>query len=495
MKEILLVYDRSEEDAASQLEDELTRAFKKKGEAPAVTRAGNEENARSHLPGEFSLVITALNIRKGPTAPLAMGAEQGIELLRWMNFNQMNTPSILVAPTYTEKLRSAQPELGNCYVVLSGVNMVQDIVAHALQLAYAKPAKFLDVEIRLRSRTQWEYKLVGKGFAYDLGKYLAVDGPAIDDLDAFSSAIGSAPNWQDVLQRIGNKLMDMMSRERSFPYELGVGLSLAGGEDKACVRFVVGPESHSLMLEAVSCPHASDRYWMLSAPVYRRLQLNGATTGGFLFQGGQQTSCLIIDAATSGYFDDLKLYLGKLKSVSTECDWVQSLLNENRKKFNIGDVRLLRAKPGEAPLAQQVKEALESRDWGIVHFAGHSYEKNGSGCIFFPGAVEGSVDRVDLNRFSDWLRRATFTYFSSCDSGAGPFVFGLASRQASNILAFRWEIDDALAFEYAQEFYQRLFDGRSLERAFLKARQQMHGMHPDDRIWAAPILIKQLGDS
>jgi hypothetical protein len=273
------------------------------------------------------------------------------------------------------------------------------------------------------------------------------------------------------------------------------GLDQAGGEDKARVQFVVHPELHSLMLEAVSCPRMRDKYWMLSAPVYRRLLVGGATTGGYIFQGGQKLNCLIIDATTSGPVEDLKLYLGKLNSVSTECDWVQHLLNEKRKDFNIGEVRLLRARPGEALLSQQVKEALESRDWGIVHFAGHSYEKNGAGWIFFPGTVKGSVDRVELNRFSDWLRRATFTYFSSCDSGAGPFVFGLANRQVSNILAFRWEIDDALAFEYAQEFYMRLFDGRSLERAFLKARQQMHELHPDDRIWAAPILIKQLGDS
>jgi CHAT domain-containing protein len=204
---------------------------------------------------------------------------------------------------------------------------------------------------------------------------------------------------------------------------------------------------------------------------------------------------LIIDATTSGYVDDLKLYLGKLKNVSEECDWVLDWLNKNRSKSNIGDVRLLRAKAGEAPLAQQVKEALESREWGLVHFAGHSYANNGAEYIFFPGAMEGSLDRVDLNRFSDWLRRATLTYFSSCDSGAGPFVFALANRRVSNILAFRWEIDDALAFEYAKEFYQNLFNVRSIEQAFFKARKKMHELHPDDRIWAAPILIKQLADS
>ena len=94
-----------------------------------------------------------------------------------------------------------------------------------------------------------------------------------------------------------------------------------------------------------------------------------------------------------------------------------------------------------------------------------------------------------------WLRRATFTYFSSCDAGAGPFIFSLASQRVSNILGFRWEIKDLLGSAFAQEFYKHLFQTRSLEKAFLKARQQMYEQYPKDRIWAAPILIKQLSDS
>jgi hypothetical protein len=493
MKEILLVFDRSEADAATLLESELVRAFSEKGEAAVVTTSGNEENARSHLQGS-SLVITSLSIRKTPTGPLTSEDEEGIELVRWMNSNQMNTPAILIASTYTEKLRSAQPQLGNCYVILSSANMVQEIVARALQLVYEKPAKFLDIEIRLRSKTEWEYKLAGKGFAYAQENDMTVDEVAVDDLVTYSSSMGSADNWRDVLQKVGKKLLEMMSRETSFTWDMSEGLLQAGGENNARVRFVLRPEFHSLMLEAVSCPRTRDKYWMLSAPIYRRLLVDGAATGGYFFEGGQPISCLIIDAATSGYFEDVG-YLKKLKNVSSECDWVQGLLSEYQRTFNIGEVRLLRAAPGAPPLAQQVKEALESRDWGMVHFAGHSHANGSGGWIFFPGTAEGSVERVDMNRFSDWLRRAKFTYFSSCDSGAGHFVFGLANRRVSNILAFRWEIDDALAFEYAKEFYHHLFNGRSLERAFLKARQQMHELHPDDRIWAAPILIKQLGDS
>ena len=497
MPEILLVCDQSELEVASLLESELVRAFKEKGAKASVTTSFNEENAKQHLPGEFSLVITPLHIRKAPLTPLAPEEEEGLELLRWMNANRMNKPSILIAPTYTAKLRSAQPELLNCYVVLSGANMVEDVVEHAVQMVDKVQTRYLEVEINLRSRTQWTYRLTGKGFVFSEEHELSIDEPTIQELSIDSETMASTKNWKDVLRKIGGKLLEALGKDKDFMWYVMEGLLQAGGEKNARVRFVVKPDLHGLALEAVLCPRARDRYWMLSAPVYRRLLVNEPSTGGYLFEGGQRIHCLIIDATTSGLVQDLDLYLKKVHNVSNECDWVKNWLAKNESQFNIGDVRLLRARQGDPPLARQVKEALENHDWGIVHFGGHSYydDKSDSGYVFFPGSEEGSVEKVDLKRFSDWLRRVTFTYFSSCDSGAGPFVFGLASRRVSNILGFRWEIDDPLAFEYAKEFYQTLFESRSLEQAFLKARQEMHELHPDDRIWAAPILIKQLIDA
>jgi hypothetical protein len=238
---------------------------------------------------------------------------------------------------------------------------------------------------------------------------------------------------------------------------------------------------------------------MLSAPISRRLSLKEPSVGGLLFEGGQKIHCLIVDGTTSGLVQDqdVDICLRTIPNVSRECDWLGDWLDRKRMDFNIGDVKLLRAQPGGAPLAQQVKDALESRDWGIIHFGGHSHynTRNDVGYVFFPGVEDGLIEKVELKRFSDWLRRVTFIYFSSCDSGAGPFVFGLANRRVPNILGFRWEINDPLAFEYAREFYKTLFEQRSLDQAFLKARQQMYGLHPDDRIWAAPILIKQLAES
>ena len=497
MPEILLVYDRSELEVGSVLESELVRVFKEQGASANVTISLSEDNARQKLPGQFSLVITPLNIRKAPLTPLSQEEEEGLELLRWMNACQMNKPSILIASTYTAKMRSAQPELKNCYVVLSGANMVTEVIEHALKMVDKPSARCLEVEIDLRSETQWTYRLIGKGFVFSYESELSIDGPTIEDLKLYSRMIEDSKLWKDGLLKFGSKLLEALGRDRDFMWNVTDGLLQAGGESHARVRFVVKPDLHCLALEAVLCPGARDRYWMLSAPVYRRLLVNEPSTGGYLFEGGQRIDCLIIDATTSGLVQDLGRFFPKTDNVSKECDSVQRQLEQSKSRFNIGEVRLLRARQGDPPLAQQVKAALESQDWGIVHYGGHSHydDKNDTGYVFFPGSMEGSIEKVDSKRFSDWLRRVTFTYFSSCDSGAGPFVFGLASRRVSNILGFRWEIDDTFAFEYALEFYRTLFESRSLEGAFLKARQQMYERHPDDRIWASPILIKQLSDS
>jgi hypothetical protein len=497
MREILLVYDLRDADVAAELESELTRAFGDKGDSVSVVHSHNSNNAKSLLPGDFSLVITFLHIRKKPgKEPLAEQDEEGLELLSWISLNEMNKPMLLIAPTRTPKLDVLEPNLRNFDVVLTGSTMIQKVVERALQ---AKEfSKLLDVEIRLRSMTDWGYRLVGHGFGFKREGNFAIEESDVEELSRASEYVGYVPNWREALQDVGAKLLNALDKDKEFKLRVALGLQQAGGEAHARVRFVVKPELHNLALEAVLCPDTHD-HWMLYAPIFRFL-LDQPSVGALLFEGGQRLECLIIEATASGLVADLGekgMTLSRLKEVEKECEWLEKEINGQRSQFNIGNVLRLRREDGKPPLSQQVKEALESHEWGVVHFAGHSYYDTGSknGYVFFPGAVPGSIEKVDVTRFAGWLRRATFTYFSSCDAGAGPFIFSLASQRVSNILGFRWEIKDLLGSAFAQEFYKHLFQTRSLEKAFLKARQQMYEQYPKDRIWAAPILIKQLSDS
>jgi hypothetical protein len=498
MPDILLIFDKSDTDMAEMLQRELEDAF----QDSHLDRAFDVAHAKRKLPGTFDLVIATLDLREDRTSALSVDEERGIDLFSWMNSSGIDVPGLLIAPSYTDKLRITLPELGKCYVILSGSAMVQETVRLAKQVAKKDQPKCLDIEIQLRDAGDWTYKISGNGFpvTYAHESVLQIDRRELDDLRTFSGSVATAKNWTDVLHSIGGKLSEVMLRNGGFFGDVVEGLTYAGGEENARVRFTVNPEMHDLALEAVLCPRHEGEHWMLRAPVYRKLLTDNPSTGGCLFQGGARINCLIIEAQTSGLVDDPSapqkaMLLQPLTTIAKECDWLESFLGKTTATANIGHVERLPLPGDERPLTQQVKEQLEARDWTIVHFAGHSYfsDATRSGYVFMPG-VGGKVEKVELERFGDWLLRATFTYFSSCDSGAGPFVFALANRHVPNILGFRWEINDVFALEFSQTFYETLFAGRSLERAFLKAQQKMYETHRDDRIWAAPILVKQLDE-
>lgn len=491
MPQILLIFDRSDTDMVEVLQRELEDAFD-------IDRAFDVAHARRKLPGTFDLVITTLGLREDQTSALSVDEERGIDLLGWMNSSGIDIPSLLIATSTTDKLRNHLPELGKCYVIQSGSAMVQETVRLAKQVARKDQQKYLDIEIQLRDASDWTYKINGSGFpvTYAHENALQIDRREIDDLRRSSRTVATTANWTDELHSIGRKLAEvMLLHNGGFFGDVIEGLTYAGGEENARVRFTVNPDMHELALEAVSCPRHEGEHWMLRAPVYRKLLTDSPSTGRRLFQGGARINCLIIEAQASGLVNDLSVYLKPLTNIAKECDWLESFLQKTAATANIGHVERLPRPGDERPLAQQVKEQLEAREWTIVHFAGHSLfdDKTKSGYIFLPGAG-GSLEKVDLERFGDWLLRATFVYFSSCDSGAGPFVFALANRHVPNILGFRWEINDGFALEFSQTFYETLFAARSLERAFLKAQQKMYEVHRDDRIWAAPILVKELDE-
>ncbi len=493
MADILLIFDKSDTDMAEVLQRELEDVF----QDGRIERAYDVAHAKRKLPGTFDLVITALPLRADRESALSVDEARGIDLLSWMNSSGIGIPSLLITTSDPDKLRSRLPELGRCYAIPSGSGMVQEAVRLAKQVAKKDQPKCLDIEIQLRDAGDWTYKVSGNGFpvTYAHESVLQIDRRELEDLRTFSGSVATAKNWTDVLHSIGGKLSEVMLRNGGFFGDVVEGLTYAGGEENARIQFTVIPEMHDLALEAVLCPRHDGEHWMLRAPVYRRLLTENPSTGGCLFQGGARINCLIIEAQTSGLVEDPLVLLRPLTTIAKECDWLESFLGKTAATANIGQVTRLPRPGDERPLAQQVKEQLEAREWTIVHFAGHSHfsDATRSGYIFLPGAG-GSIEKVELERFGDWLLRATFTYFSSCDSGAGPFVFGLANRHVPNILGFRWEINDGFALEFSQTFYETLFGARSLERAFLKAQQKMYEVHRDDRIWAAPILVKQLDE-
>jgi hypothetical protein len=58
------------------------------------------------------------------------------------------------------------------------------------------------------------------------------------------------------------------------------------------------------------------------------------------------------------------------------------------------------------------------------------------------------------------------------------------------VLGYRWPVEDQMATDFALKFYEGLFRVRSIEQAFVDARNRVwkeHGVN--EQIWAAPMLV------
>jgi hypothetical protein len=485
---ILTVFDNVE--LLTAIETELASGAEPK---VSVRLAVNERHAKNELSNtSYDVIITPLHIRENERAPLTED-RRGLRLLQWMNSAGKRVPAFLIVPAGGEIELSGDDWAPNFFQIATSASWITVVTQRVKEIIRNVPIRRLEIEINLTQRSQWQYSLRGSGF-YQSEGYLDIDKRTVSRLVEKSRGLDSNERWMAHLRSIGVKLMaHLAAGNQDFLAQLGEAIERAGGPRNARIRFVVEREVHDMALEALPVPGSRGRYWMLEAPFCRRLAPAGS---GKEFFGGQEINCLIIDASVSGGVTEPKVWLDELSSASLECRDLADLLDELKStgRSNIGEIAFLRVKDTPGSFSARVKELLESRTWELVHYAGHSYydEVSGRGYVFFPDSDNGSIEKIDSKRFSDWLRRANLVYFSSCDSGAGAFVFELADRRVPNIIGFRWSINDKYAREYASEFYERLFERRSIEAAFLAARRRMHEEHEEDPIWAAPLLIEQV---
>ena len=159
-------------------------------------------------------------------------------------------------------------------------------------------------------------------------------------------------------------------------------------------------------------------------------------------------------------------------------------------------------RPNTVPDGQSFIDEVEHTlkdTWHVVHYAGHTlYEpEHRTGYVFFPGSDLRPVEPVKIDLFALWLGRShtRFVFLSSCKSAEHDFIYHLAKVGIPAIMGFLWKVDDERAKGYADSFYGHLFGDkeRSLEYAFLEAKQEMYAKYEDDPIWASPVLVMQVG--
>ena len=315
------------------------------------------------------------------------------------------------------------------------------------------------------------------------------------------------PNWETLLQDIGKRLVKEIIENNPRTLRFYKDLrGKAGGNENFRIRFTMDEEAFFLPVEAIFEPEyqKKDDFWMLKAPICRRVRVQAAQEIWPLFEddhgrlSNKKINCLIIEADVKGYNSEVNTVLENLENVKQEAEALKGFLEKNKEEFHIGEIQCL--PDGEMECSREnVKKILTSgRRWDLVHYAGHSFlkkpdDKNpkGLGYVFLHG--DRISDAVNIELFAQWLRcaKTRLIFLSSCKSSEVQFVQKLAKIGVASAWGFRWDIQDADAAEHASIFYENLFAERSLEYAFLKTRQEVREKKPEQIIWAAPVLVMQ----
>jgi hypothetical protein len=521
--------------ADPQLSEEISvwleEGLKAYSSSLVIDRVRTEADARKHLEARpddqpYNLVIAQISISADRTSPRDDNEKRGLSLVGSL---RAPTSSILIAPVVDSDLFDATHGLYRCVPVAADMQLDQRILKYAREALDNSSREKIEERVRITFTLNTDnlpacgYSIRGIGFSYHFAGSIQIDPKTIRELieaSRMAEAITEYPYWEKNLRRIGEQLIQKLFFDNymSLPY------GKVAGERKTEIVFDIVRGAHPVIFEALVDPESMTRgadagtttFWMLRAPIYRRLRNEVPTDRYPLFQGASGDSpinCLIIESQVDGLVPGVMTAEGKaltlqpLPNVPIEARWLEDYLQSNKERFGLGRIlRISADRLGDATVnrhgAQSVKDWVQAElgspdlDWHLVHYAGHCYydETKGKGHVFFPG--EAFTEELDLGVFSVWLSRTRFVYLSGCNSSEESFVFELANNHVPAVLGFRWKIEDDPAAQYTQAFYMELFETqRSLEYAFFSARIRLREACAKKRIWAAPMLIMQLSDS
>jgi CHASE2 domain-containing sensor protein len=157
--------------------------------------------------------------------------------------------------------------------------------------------------------------------------------------------------------------------------------------------------------------------------------------------------------------------LGNSKNINLEAD------RETLKKLSNAEITFL-----VEPTRQQLNDALWSKSWDILFFAGHSASR-ASGSDGYLGINQ--TDQLSIEELKYALKRAIekglqLALFNSCD-GLG-LAQQLSTLQLPHLIVMRESIPDPVAQEFLKYFLNAFSAGQSLYLAVREARERLQGL-------------------
>ena len=150
-------------------------------------------------------------------------------------------------------------------------------------------------------------------------------------------------------------------------------------------------------------------------------------------------------------------------------------------------VKLLSGADGSAATLRN----LWSSGADVVHFATHSLadlRQPLASLLVLPSTDAGTPAYLTAGQVQDWRGDADLVFLSACESAIGPprFASGMPGLQsaflragARGVIATLWPIEDLLAREFSEDFYERYTATRSATRALSETQRQWLAATPD----------------
>ena len=350
----------------------------------------------------------------------------------------------------------------------------------------------VDLDISLGSASaSWTIKSQDGG---EEGGNIAVERSQIEklvEMSTYAPELGGS-----YLRLVGKDIFDNLMKDSMRNDGLRNKLqSYVGpaGLNRARIRFSVTEETQGILLETLANPVEGRKepdFWMLKSPIFRKLGTE--EKGASLFRQ-LPINCLLVLGKTEPFEADGRQYQG-IAQARTEIRNLERLLGRLPAASGIGRVDVLRREPLATDFHLQVREALRTQDYQLVHYAGHS----ALGPSRQPWLVlgNGPKERVHAAEFAEWARgHLQFMFMSSCESANSQFIMHLVEHMPA-VVGYAWHANDDPARAFTETFYERLFGGdrehHLLEDSFMAARKALYRSDPETNDWAAPLLFMQI---
>ena len=381
-----------------------------------------------------------------------------------------------------------------------------------------RPPHDVDVDIWLMLGGACTWHIHGpKGNALEHIGAFDIDARQVKDLVEFSKAASAGRETADqqrlfLIQELGKRMYEVLFanslKNKKLEPILTQNIHAKGSDYLEAVRFRFHLDSGTsqLLVETLGEKFSDGgedkiKYWMLSAPIYRKYGNHGERHPLFKDEATQKRAinCLIIqgraDAFEAG--PPVRMRFPAIPLVNHETSQLGDTWEARKAAFRIDTVHLMQPEryPGKN-YGDEVRNVLANGNWHLVHYAGHSTIVDGRGYLVLGSAP---ADALDIDTFARCTRNTQFVFLNSCSSARGEFIARLVEKNIPAVLGYAWPLDDTTALAFSKKFYEELFEGkkstRFLEYSFMRAKAHLYDTFRDRPAWAAPMLFLQTSES